>query len=63
MIREANRYDKDEIISMMKDTKIANELKNVSLTDAKGMKTGVRTAEELASAITTFGCNFFASFM
>jgi hypothetical protein len=37
--------------TMMKDTKIANELKNVSLTDAKGMKTGVRTAEELASAI------------
>jgi hypothetical protein len=37
--------------TMMKDTKIANELKNVSLTDAKGLKTGVRTAEELANAI------------
>jgi hypothetical protein len=37
--------------TMMKDTKVANELKNVSLTDAKGLKTGVRTAEELASAI------------
>jgi hypothetical protein len=37
--------------TMMKDSKVANELKNVSLTDAKGLKTGVRTAEELASAI------------
>jgi hypothetical protein len=37
--------------TMMKDTKVAEQLKNVSLTDAKGLKTGVRTAEELASAI------------
>lgn len=37
--------------TMMKDSKVANELKNVSLTDTRGMKTGVRTAEELASAI------------
>ena len=36
---------------MTKDSKVAKELKNVALTDAKGVKTGVRTAEELASAI------------
>lgn len=37
--------------TMMKDSKVANALEKVTLTDAKGMRTGVRTAEELASAI------------
>lgn len=45
--------------TMMKDSKVANELKNVTLTDAKGMRTGVRTAEELASAIKLGKLNGF----
>lgn len=45
--------------TMMKDSKVANELKNVTLTDAKGMRTGVRTAEELASAIKLGKLNSF----
>ena len=37
--------------TMMKDTQVASALKKVTLYDAKGMKTGIRTAEELVNAI------------